>query len=81
MLVPVEFGGLEVDPLTLLHVPKEVSRSDGATGWNLMMSNSGGSISPRRPPSGAPVITGNNPDAVVAGSPRSEGRAHCVPGG
>jgi alkylation response protein AidB-like acyl-CoA dehydrogenase len=81
MLVPVEFGGLEVEPLTLLRVLEEVAQADGATGWNLMISNSAGFIAPRLPPAGAEAIFGRNPDAVIAGSPRPEGQAHHVTGG
>lgn len=81
MLVPVEFGGLEVDPLTLFQVLEEVAQADGATGWNLMISNSVGFIAPRLPPAGAEAIFGSNPDAIIAGSPRPEGKALCVPGG
>ena len=38
MFIPRALGGLELDPVSVFRVLEEVSRIDGATGWNLQLS-------------------------------------------
>src|SRR6516164_4385004 len=66
MYVPVEYGGLETDPITSMQVVEAVAEADAATAWNLMI--------------GAREIYGTT-DAVVAGGLRPSGIAHAAAGG
>jgi alkylation response protein AidB-like acyl-CoA dehydrogenase len=36
MVLPVEFGGMECDPVTMIEVLEEVSSADGSAGWVLV---------------------------------------------
>jgi alkylation response protein AidB-like acyl-CoA dehydrogenase len=43
VMVPTEFGGLGIDPLTLFDLIEEIASYDGSTGWNFAIG-SGGSV-------------------------------------
>jgi alkylation response protein AidB-like acyl-CoA dehydrogenase len=37
MYVPIEYGGLETDPITSMQVVEAVAEADAAVAWNLMI--------------------------------------------
>ena len=76
MYVPVEYGGLETDPITSMQVVEAIA----ATAWNLMIGATYGIWAAFLPEAGAREIYGTN-DAVVAGALRASGIAHAVAGG
>ena len=43
MYVPVEYGGLETDPITSMQAIEAVAEADAATAWNLMIGATYGS--------------------------------------
>ena len=78
--LPHHFGGPEVDMPTLLYVVEELSRLDGAVGWNVMIGTEGSAFAAYLPEKTArelfaPVHT------VVAGSFQPKGVATPVAGG
>jgi alkylation response protein AidB-like acyl-CoA dehydrogenase len=80
MYVPVEYGGLETDPITSMQVVEAVAEADAATAWNLMIGATYGIWAAFLPEVGAREIYGNT-DAVVAGGLRPSGIAHAAAGG
>jgi len=80
MYVPVEYGGLETDPITSMQVVEAVAEADAATAWNLMIGATYGIWAAFLPEAGASEIYGTT-DAVVAGALRPSGIAHSVAGG
>ena len=80
LLLPQEFGGENVDPLTYYDLVEEVSSYDGSAGWNYSIGSSTpiilGDLSPMR--LGAIFAS---PDSCVAGSASPPGRAVEVEGG
>ena len=80
MYVPVEYGGLETDPITSMQVVEAIAEADAATAWNLMIGATYGIWAAFLPEAGAREIYGTN-DAVVAGALRASGIAHAVAGG
>jgi alkylation response protein AidB-like acyl-CoA dehydrogenase len=68
--VPRALGGEELDDESTLRVIEELSRQDGAVGWNVMIASNAVDVARRLP---APVlreIYRDGPNAVVAGSLR-----------
>lgn len=82
MWVPAALGGLEIDPVTFLHVIEEVSRADGAAGWNLMIGAGSNFILGLLPEPTAREIVAGNPNVITGGTlnPRG-GRALITDGG
>jgi len=80
LYIPKALGGLEVDPITSMHVVETVAAADGAAGWTLMIGMTYGVWSALLPEATAREIYGA-PDAVVAGALRPSGRARAVEGG
>jgi len=80
MYVPVEYGGLETDPITSMQVVEAVAEADAATAWNLMIGATYGIWAAFLPEAGAREIYGTT-DAVVAGGLRPSGIAHAAAGG
>ena len=80
MYVPVEYGGLETDPITSMQVVEAVAEADAATAWNLMIGATYGIWAAFLPEVGAREIYSNT-DAVVAGGLRPSGIAHAAAGG
>jgi alkylation response protein AidB-like acyl-CoA dehydrogenase len=78
--IPKALGGLEADIETNLRVIEEVSRSDGAAGWNVMIAGTGGMFSAYLPPSAGREIYGD-PLAISAGALAPKGRAVPADGG
>lgn len=80
LLLPLEFGGENVDPLTYYDLVEEVSSYDGSVGWNFSIGSSTpivlGDLSPARLHE---VFAG--PESCVAASASPPGRAIAVDGG
>src|SRR5580704_11837259 len=58
MYVPVEYGGLETDPITSMQVVEAVAEADAATAWNLMIGATYGIWAAFMPEAGAREIYG-----------------------
>jgi alkylation response protein AidB-like acyl-CoA dehydrogenase len=80
MCRPKEFGGLEVDPITAIHVVEELSRADGSSGWCAMICGVGGAFDAFLPPEGGKEMYAV-PEAVTTGVIAPTGRALPVDGG
>jgi alkylation response protein AidB-like acyl-CoA dehydrogenase len=78
--VPKALGGLETDLETNLRVIEEVSKADGAAGWNTMIAATGGMFAAYLPPAAGKEIYGD-PFGVVAGALAPSGRAVPEDGG
>ena len=80
LLLPREFGGEDVDPLTYYDLVEEVASYDGSVGWNFSIGSSTpiifGDLSPARLHE---VFAG--PDSCVAASASPPGRAIAADGG
>lgn len=81
ILLPREFGGSDGNPLTAMRVIEEISRVDGAAGWNLMIAMEQAMFAGILAPETARAIWGPDPDAITAGSAAAAGRALAVAGG
>lgn len=66
LYVPESLGGLEIDPLTCAGVTEEVSRSDSAAGWAVMVANAVAWWCRALPTAGPEEIYAQSPDAFVA---------------
>ena len=44
MYVPIEYGGLETDPITSMQVVEAVAEADAAAAWNLMIGATYGGL-------------------------------------
>jgi alkylation response protein AidB-like acyl-CoA dehydrogenase len=74
-------GGEEAHPTTQIRVIEEISRADGATGWNLMIGIENlGFLSAALEPATAREIYAD-PGLVVSGALNPLGRAEPAPGG
>src|SRR5580692_1121409 len=72
MYVPIEYGGLETDPITSMHVVEAVAEADAAAAWNLMIGATYGIWAAFLPEASSREIYGAT-DAVVAGALRPSG--------
>jgi alkylation response protein AidB-like acyl-CoA dehydrogenase len=81
MLVPRAYGGLEVDPITVIRVIEVIARVDGSAGWNVMIGGTGGFFAANMTVEGAREIFASDPNAILAGSLIPRGRATAVDGG
>jgi indole-3-acetate monooxygenase len=79
--LPHTFGGLELDPVIAMRVIEEVSRFDGAAGWNLQISVAFSLFLPWFPDEGVAEILTGKPDPVLGGTLFPPGRALRVKGG
>jgi indole-3-acetate monooxygenase len=80
MYVPIEYGGLQTDPITSMQVVEAIAEADAATAWNLMIGATYGIWAAFLPEAGAREIYGIT-DAVVAGALRPSGIAYAAAGG
>jgi alkylation response protein AidB-like acyl-CoA dehydrogenase len=80
MCRPTAYGGLALDPLTLMHVIEELARGDGAAGWCAMISGSGCALEAFLPLEGGKEIL-SGPQIVTGGVLAPSGRATEVEGG
>jgi alkylation response protein AidB-like acyl-CoA dehydrogenase len=80
--VPRNLGGAEVDVETSVRCVEELSRLDGAVGWNVMIAGNTSILwANLQQPVAAEMVAGGR-NAVIAGTVTSgSGTAHVVPGG
>jgi alkylation response protein AidB-like acyl-CoA dehydrogenase len=78
--IPKDFGGLELDPLTLFDLIVEVSSYDGSAGWHFGIATSGGTVLGALPLKRMAEIF-SDPDCLIAASGAPPGRAVAVEGG
>ncbi|MGH6981275.1 MAG: acyl-CoA dehydrogenase family protein, partial [Stellaceae bacterium] len=80
--VPRAYGGAEVDLATKVRVTEEVSRQDGAAGWNVMIGGNTAILWGFMNEAVARGIFRDDPNSVIAGTIlATHGRAKKVPGG
>ncbi|HEY7992543.1 MAG TPA: acyl-CoA dehydrogenase family protein [Stellaceae bacterium] len=80
--VPRAYGGAEVDLATKVRVTEEVSRQDGAAGWNVMIGGNTAILWGFMNEAVARGIFADDPNSVIAGTIlATHGRAKKVPGG
>src|SRR5579864_431235 len=80
--VPQSLGGLEVDVETSMRVVEELSRLDGAVGWNVMIAGNTSILWANLAPEVTTEMLRENPGHVIAGTVTSgSGTARPVPGG
>jgi indole-3-acetate monooxygenase len=80
LLVPEEFGGEGIDPITYYDLAEEVSFYDGSIGWNYAIGATGGVVAGGLPAKQMRAILAR-PDCGVAGGGAPTGRAAAVDGG
>jgi indole-3-acetate monooxygenase len=80
LLMPVEYGGENIDPLSYYDLVEEVASYDGSAGWNFSIGSSTPLIFGDLSPSRLRTIFGAS-DACVAASTTPLGRATEVEGG
>ncbi len=78
--VPKALGGFEADIETNLCIVEEVSKADGAAGWNVMIAGTGGMFSAYLPPEAGKEVYGDA-DVITAGALAPKGRAVAEDGG
>jgi alkylation response protein AidB-like acyl-CoA dehydrogenase len=80
LLLPLAFGGEQVEPWRYLRAIEEISRHDASVGWNMFVANSSALIAPFLEPEAAHAIY-DDPRALIAWGPPNASRAIAVPGG
>jgi len=78
--VPRELGGFEADLAMNLRVIEEVSKADGAAGWNVMIGTTAGMFIGYVPPETGRAIYAD-PNAIIAGAVNPKGQAVPEDGG
>ncbi len=82
MAAPAIYGGLEVDPISMIRALEAVSEADGATGWTLMIGvETVGIALAALPPAAASALLRERPDVVFSGAINPLGQAVPVEGG
>jgi alkylation response protein AidB-like acyl-CoA dehydrogenase len=80
--VPRRLGGAETDVETSVRVVEELSRHDGAVGWNVMIAGNTSILWANLDPEVALEMTGRSPNTVIAGTVTAgSGTARPVAGG
>jgi len=74
VLVPEDFGGDEIDPITYYDLIEEVSSYDGSVGWNYCIGSTSGIMLGDLPSERLRAIFASA-DSCVAGAGRPTGRA------
>ncbi len=80
MLLPIVYGGDEIEPGQYLCALEEISRHDASVGWNLFVANSSALITPFLTPAVAHKIY-EDPCAVMSWGPPDSQKAKVVDGG
>jgi alkylation response protein AidB-like acyl-CoA dehydrogenase len=82
MAAPAVYGGLEVDPGSMIAALEAVSEADGATGWTLMIGvETVGIATAALAPAIATALLKERPNVVFSGAINPLGRATPVEGG
>ncbi len=81
LLLPRSLGGEEVEPWIYLQAIEELSRHDGAVGWNTYIANSHTIIAPYIPLETAKLIFDDPRSIIASGPPSSRYKAMAVTGG
>src|SRR5579883_2702224 len=77
LLVPEEYGGEDIDPITYYELAEEVSFYDGSAGWNYAIGATGGVVLGGLPPARRREALASA-DCGVAGGGAPLGRAVAV---
>jgi indole-3-acetate monooxygenase len=80
LLVPEEFGGEGIDPVTFYELAEEVSSYDGSAGWNYAIGATGGVVAGGLPAKQMREVLAS-PECGIAGGGAPIGRAVAVAGG
>jgi indole-3-acetate monooxygenase len=80
LLLPLEYGGEDIDPITYYDLVEEVASYDGSVGWNYSIGSSTPIILSDLPPARLHAIFAS-PDSCVAASASPPGRAVAIEGG
>ena len=80
-LVPVELGGSEVHPSTMVEIIKQVAMGDGSAGWNVMIGTTTGLLSASLSDEFSKQIYGAGPGVLSVGVTAPMGKAQSVEGG
>ena len=80
MCVPREYGGPEVDPVTMVKVIETIAAADGAAAWCAMIASTTSSMSMFMEPDFARPIYGD-PKVITGGAFAPNGKAKTVDGG
>jgi alkylation response protein AidB-like acyl-CoA dehydrogenase len=80
LMLPVEMGGAELDPLQQFDLTLEVSRTDASTGWNYSLATQAALLAGVLPPEDAREVF-STPYCGGAGSGPPQGRAVAAEGG
>lgn len=78
---PRALGGFEADVEANMRVVEEVSKADGAAGWNVMIAGTGSMFAAYLPPDAGREIYGSDPNVITAGALAPKGRAVAEGGG
>ena len=80
MCVPLEYGGPEVDPLSMVKAIEAIATADGAAAWCAMIASTTSSMSMFMDPEFAKAIYGD-PKIITGGAFAPNGKAKTVSGG
>lgn len=81
MLVPAQYGGLEVHPRTFVQVLKTLARGDASASWNAMIGSTTGLLSASLPDAAVTEIFGDKPGGLAVGVTAPNGKAEIVADG
>jgi len=81
ILVPRQYGGAELDPVTAFRVIEEVSRADGSAGWNVMVCADFAPVFTLFPRETVDELYGSGPNVFARGALAPKGVAVAVDGG
>jgi alkylation response protein AidB-like acyl-CoA dehydrogenase len=81
MLVPTDYGGLEVHPRVFFETLARTAAADGAVGWVLMIGATTGLMAGSLPDEWSRTLYGENSDVITSGVTAPLGRATPVAGG
>ena len=81
MSAPKAVGGAEVEEETVLQAIEELSRQDGAVGWNVMIASNAAIVASYLPAAALREVYRGGPSTVIAGALLPKGAANPMPGG
>lgn len=75
LCVPVSYGGIEADPLSVVGVIEALAQADGSAAWCIMIGSTTGLVAAYMPPETAKNVFAANPHLIIAGVFAPRGRA------